>query len=281
MILVTGATGTVGREVVRRLPADAEVRVLTRDPARVTGAGRITVVRGDYGDASSLRAALHGVSSAFLVTTVVGGDQDARFVRAAADAGVEHVVKLSAAAVEDSAADDLITRWQRESEQLLRSSGLAWTLLRPRSFMSNSLAWAADIRTEGVVRDLYGESPNACVDPGDIAEVAVRALTRPGHAGRAYLLTGPEAVTAVERTAQLSSLLGRPLRFEELGPDQARSRWSRRHPPAVVEALLQSALRQRRGAKAQVDETFAGVVGRSARTFGQWAADHVASFSGR
>ncbi|MFE0845910.1 SDR family oxidoreductase, partial [Streptomyces rochei] len=95
---MTGATGTVGREVVRRLQADAEVRVLTRDPARVTGAGRITVVRGDYGDASSLRAALHGVSSAFLVTTVVGGDQDARFVRAAADAGVEHVVKLSGGA---------------------------------------------------------------------------------------------------------------------------------------------------------------------------------------
>ncbi|MDT0612750.1 NAD(P)H-binding protein [Streptomyces lancefieldiae] len=280
MILVTGATGTVGREVVRRLPADAEVRVLTRDPARVTGADHATVLRGDYGDPSSLDAALRGVRSAFLVTTRVAGDQDARFLRAARAAGVEHVVKLSAAGVEDPAADDLIARWQRENEELLFASGLAWTLLRPRSFMSNTLSWAPAVRTEDVVRDLYGESPNACIDPGDIAEVAVRALTGPGHAGRAYTLTGPEAVTAVERTAQLAHLLGRPLRFEELGPERARSRWSERYPPAVVEALLRSARRQREGAKAQVTQTFAGLVGRPPRTFREWAADHLDSFSG-
>ncbi|GGZ88365.1 nucleotide-diphosphate-sugar epimerase [Streptomyces plicatus] len=281
VVLVTGGSGTVGGEVVRRLPAGVEVRVLARDPARVAVGGRVRVVRGDYGDAASLRAALRGVRRAFLVTTVVGGDQDACFVRAAADAGVEHVVKLSAAAVEDAGADDLITCWQRESEELLRSSGLAWTLLRPRSFMSNSLGWAAEVRAEGVVRELFGASLNACVDPGDVAEVAVRALTGPGHAGRAYVLTGPEAVSAVQRTARLSCVLGRPLRFEELGWEEARARWGRRYPPAVVEALLRSAVRQREGAKAGVDGTFARLVGRPARSFGQWAADHVAGFSGR
>lgn len=279
MILVTGATGTVGREVVRGLPADAAVRVLARDPARVSGASsRAEIVHGDYGDPKSLADALRGVRSAFLVTNRVGGDQDACFLRAARSAGVRHVVKLSAAAVEDCRADDLITRWQRGNEDLLRESGMEWTLLRPRSFMSNTLSWAASIRSEHVVRALYGSSANACVDPRDIADVAVRALTEPGHAGRAYTLTGPRAITAVEQTAQLAGLLGRPLRFEELGPDQARALLGKRHPAPVVEALLHSALRQRDGAKARVENTVAELAGRPARSFRAWAGNHLAAF---
>ncbi|MFD3700125.1 SDR family oxidoreductase [Streptomyces sp. NPDC058646] len=281
MILLTGATGTVGREVVRALPPGVEVRVMAREPARVEGApATAETVPGDYGDPRSLRGALNGVRTAFLVTGGVAGDEDARFLEAARAAGVEHVVKLSAAAVTDPLADDLITRWQRGTEDLLRASGMGWTLLRPRAFMSNTLSWAPSVRAEGVVRSLYGSSANSCVDPRDIADVAVGVLTDPGrHRGRAYTLTGPQAVTAVEQTAQLGELLGRPLRFEELEPERARSLWSGRHPAPVVEALLRSALRQRDGAKSGVEQTVLELTGRPARSFRDWAETRLPAFT--
>lgn len=278
MILVTGATGTVGREVVRMLPSDRPVRVMAREPGRVVGAaGTAEIVRGDYGEPESVAAALAGVDAVFLLTNP-GGRDDGEFLRAARAAGVRHVVKISAAAVGDRRADDLITRWQRANEDLLRRSGMEWTLLRPRSFMSNTLSWASSIRSDGVVRALYGTSLNSCVDPRDVAEVAVRALTGPGHTGRTYTLTGPEALSAAGQTARLSELLGRPLRFEELGPGQAGAQWRARHPEPVADALLRSAERQREGAKAGVEKTVQEVCGRPARSYREWAREHLSAF---
>jgi uncharacterized protein YbjT (DUF2867 family) len=280
VILVTGATGTVGGEVVRALPAGLRVRVMTRDPAKAAGVfPGAEAVAGDYTDPPSLAAALHGVRTAFLVTTGLDGGDDAAFVTAAAKAGVLRVVKLSAAAVLDPGADDFLTCRQRANEDLLRGCGLQWTLLRPRAFMSNALSWAAPVRRERTVRALYGTSPNACVDPRDIAEVAVRALTEEGHAGRAYTLTGPQAVTAAGQTRELGRLLGIPLRFEELTPDQARAGLSGRYPPPVVEALLASAERQRAGAKAHVEDTVRTLTGHPARSFRSWAQDHLEAFT--
>ncbi|MFE1261680.1 SDR family oxidoreductase [Streptomyces albogriseolus] len=281
MILVTGATGTIGGEVLRRLPAGVAVRVMARDPSKVVGAPDGTeVVAGDYADQLSLERALRGVRRAFLLTSRIGGDDDARFVRAARTAGVRHLVRLSAAAVADSGADDLITRWHRANEELLRDSGLGWTVLRPRAFMSNTLSWAASIRSERVVRALYGDSANVCVDPRDVAAAAVCALTEDGHEGRAYTLTGPEPISAAEQTARLGELLGVPLRFEELSLAQARAALRQRHPEAVAEALLAGAERQRAGAKAHAEDTVLRLTGRPARPFSAWARDHIAAFGG-
>ncbi|MET7488484.1 SDR family oxidoreductase [Streptomyces sp. NPDC005538] len=280
MILVTGATGTVGREVVRGLPEGLRVRAMSRNPAKAAGMlPGAQPVAGDFTDPQSLARALEGVHAAFLVTTRADVDDDARFLSAAHKAGVRRVVKLSAAAVLDPRADDLITRWQRAGEDQLRACGMRWTLLRPRAFMSNSLSWAASVRSERTVRALYGTSPNACVDPRDIAEVAVRALTEEGHAGHAYTLTGPQALTAVDQTHELARLLGIPLRFEELTPDETRAALNGRYPPPVVEALLASAERQRAGAKAHVEDTVRTLTGRPARTFSQWAQDHIGAFT--
>ncbi|MGW0537937.1 NAD(P)H-binding protein [Streptomyces sp. NPDC003032] len=280
MILVTGATGTVGRLVLERLPSRCAVRVLTRDPSRVTtGREGVQVVRAAYEDPVGLREALKGVRRALLVTTRVAGSDDDVFLRAAREAGVRQVVKISAAAVLDVLAQDLITRWQRDCEAALTASGLDWTLLRPRSFMSNSLSWAASVRGENVVRALNGRAPNACVDPRDIADVAVRALTEDGHAGKAYVLTGPQPLSAVQQTRRLGQVLGRELRFEEMEPAQARAVLLRRHPEAVVEALLESALRQRAGAKAQVLDTVRAVTGNAPRSFESWAKDHADAFA--
>ncbi|MFI1734577.1 NAD(P)H-binding protein [Streptomyces acidicola] len=282
MILVTGATGTIGREVLRRLPAGQAVRVMAREPSKVVRVAAGTeVVAGDYTDRRSLERALRGVGRALVVTCRVGGDDDARFLRAARSAGVRHVVKLSAAAVADSEADDLITRWQRANEDLLRGSGMRWTMLRPRAFMSNTLSWAASVKSERVVRALYGTSANVCVDPRDVAAAAVCALTEDGHEGRIHTLTGPEPISAVEQTAQLGRLLGIPLRFEELSLDRARAALGQRHPAAVVKALLASAERQRAGAKARAEDTVLRLTGRPARSYATWAADHIEAFGDR
>ncbi|QNP67909.1 NAD(P)H-binding protein [Streptomyces genisteinicus] len=278
MILVTGATGTVGREVVRRLPEGVPARLLSRNAASAPVRPAHEAVVADYGDDASLGRALAGVRTALLVTCRVGEQDDVRFLRAARRAGVERVVKLSAAAVLDPLADDLITRWQRDNEKALRDSGLEWTLLRPRSFMSNTLSWAASVRSERVVRALYGTSANACADPRDIAEVAVRTLTEGGHAGRSYTLTGPAAVTPVEQAHHLGQALGVTLRFEELTPERTLAALRTRHPEPVAQALMASALRQRDGAKTQVVDAVRSVTGSPARPFRVWAEDHRAAF---
>jgi uncharacterized protein YbjT (DUF2867 family) len=279
VILVTGSTGVTGHEVAQLLASTRPVRVLVRDPARLRVTGqRVEVATGAYEDREALLRALRGIRTAFLVTSDPGRPDDARFVSAAVEAGVRHVVKLSAYAVGEEDADDLITEWHRANEETIRRSGLEWTFLRPRSFMSNTLAWAPSIRSEGVVRSLHASSANACVDPRDIAEAAVRALTLPGHAGKIHPLTGPEAITAAEQTAQLAEALQRPLVFEELTWEQAAAQWAARYPAPVVEALLKGARRQARGGKSTVDPSYERLTGLRPRPFRQWAVDHRGAF---
>lgn len=281
MILLTGVTGTIGRATMLRMPPGTALRLLAREPSGVFDAPpSAELVKAAYADERALVGALRGVSVALLVTSRIDGADDEAFVRAARGAGVRRVVKVSAAAVEDRGADDAITRWQRDSESLLRGSGLEWTFLRPRAFMSNTLSWAASVRAGDVVRAVHGASVNAVVDPRDVAHVAVRALTEPGHAHRAYTLTGPEPISARRQTAELAELLGRPLRFEELTAEQALAGLRRRYPVAVADALLRSAERQRDGAKNQVTDTVERLTGRAAGDFRTWAADHLDAFGG-
>ncbi|MGW1155255.1 NmrA family NAD(P)-binding protein [Streptomyces rubiginosohelvolus] len=280
MILVTGATGAVGREVAGLLAAAGPVRILARRPERLTVRGDgVEVVEGAYGDRPALDRALEGVSSVFLVTNSPTDPDDERVAGAAAAAGVRHLVKLSMMAVEEPGADDFITRWQRRNEETIRASGVPWTFVRPRTFMSNTLTWAPGIRSAGVVRALYGDAPVACVDPRDVAAVAVAVLTGAGHEGRTYAVSGPEAITAREQTAQLSRVLGRPLRFEELGLDAARTALLAKYPRPAAEAFLESAERQRAGAKAAVVPTVEELTGCQARPYRTWAADHADAFA--
>ncbi|MEV6455889.1 NAD(P)H-binding protein [Streptomyces anulatus] len=280
MILVTGATGAVGREVAGQLAAAGPVRILARRPERLTvRGGGVEVVEGEYGDRAALDRALRGVASVFLVTNSPTEPDDERVAAAAAAAGVRHLVKLSMMAVEEPGADDFITRRQRENEQAVRESGVPWTFVRPRTFMSNTLSWAPGIRSTGVVRALYGDAPVACVDPRDVAAAAVAVLAGTGHEGRAYAVSGPEAITAREQTAQLSRVLERPLRFEELGVDAARAALLAKYPPPVAEAFLQSAERQRAGAKAAVVPTIQDLTGRPARPYRIWSAEHAEAFA--
>jgi uncharacterized protein YbjT (DUF2867 family) len=206
---------------------------------------------------------------------------DENFLRAARAAEVRHVVKLTTLSVTEADATDLITDWQRGNEQLLRASGLGWTLLRPRAFMSNTLGWARSVRTEGVVRAMDGDAVNATVDPRDIADVAARALLDgDGHAGRAYALTGPEAVSAVQQTGILAELLQRPLSFVELTEAEAYLQLCARYPVPVADALVESAARGRAGEKTGVDPAVAKLLGRPAGGYREWARDHLTLFGG-
>ncbi|MFJ9543982.1 NAD(P)H-binding protein [Streptomyces sp. NPDC101225] len=277
---MTGASGTVGREVVRRLPPDHALRVMTRRPDTYaeTRPG-MQVVGGDFTDEDSLTRAVRGVTTALLVTSPLTTGWDERFLRAAHRANIERVVKLSAAAVLDPGADDTITRRQRACEDLVRTAGPAWTLLRPRAYMSNTLTWAATIRTEHTVHALHRSSPVACVDPRDVADLAVHALTEPQHAGHAYEITGPAALTAIQQTAHLAHLLGHRLHCQEWGEHAARTAWRHHHPEPVVDALLHSARRQQAGAKAHVRTTIPDTTGHPARPYTTWATDHLTHFT--
>lgn len=280
-IVVTGATGAVGRHVACRLEAPGGARLLVRDAdkaARMELPGEI--VTGDYQDRARLEEVLAGADAVFVVTAnPLRPKDDENILQAARSQEVRRAVKLSWTAVTDPDADDLIAAWNRDSEALLRDSGLDWTVLRMRSPMSNTLSWAASIRAESVVRSPGGDARTACVDPRDVADVAVRALTGPGHEAKAYALTGPQPLTPREQTEQLSEVLRRPLGFEELTIDQALARWRERLPEPLAQALAEAAERRAADASVGTECDLEALLGRPATTYRKWAADHASSFA--
>ncbi|WP_093498302.1 SDR family NAD(P)-dependent oxidoreductase [Streptomyces sp. Ag109_O5-10] len=282
MILVTGATGTIGRDVVRQLAArGAKVRALTRDPARATVPAGVEVVRGDLADPASLAAASAGATAAFLLRPP-GPDagEDAALVAAAREAGVERLVKLSAIATGEAASGPS-AQWHVAGERAVRESGLAWTVLRPSSFASNTLTWLKALRAGEPVPNMTGDGASGVIDPRDIAEVAVRALLDAGHSGRTYTLTGPEAITVPGQAAALAEVLGRPVPTRDLSPDETRdflrTAWGMEGGRA--DGVLTGLAFVRSGGNAVVTEDVREVLGRPARTFREWAEDHRDAFA--
>ncbi|MFD9821245.1 NAD(P)H-binding protein [Streptomyces violascens] len=279
-VVITGAAGTVGGKVARLLAPNHDVRSLTRDPARAARDGVAGhIVGADLGDRATLRHAMEGADALLLVTfDPLSPTHDANALAAARAGGVRHVVKLSAAAVSDPLAQDRITCWQRETEEQVRASGMTWTLLRPRAFMSNALGWAGGVRKEGVVRALYGSSRNSCVDPQDVARAAARSLVGRGQAGRIHALTGQQALSAREQTEQLGKALQLSVQYEELTVDQALLAWRNRLGEPLARALLAGAERQAAGAKEQVTDGVREATGRPPGTFRAWATRHADAF---
>jgi uncharacterized protein YbjT (DUF2867 family) len=276
MILVTGATGNVGREVVRQLQqAGRRVRVLTRSPEKVAFSENIEIVVGDLTALETLKAALEGVHKVFLIL-VPGSDQFPTFAK---QSGVGEIVFLSSGAI-DSPTENAIGRNHLHTEELIRQSGVKWVFLRPAAFMTNALQWAVSIRSEGVIRAPFGDVGDAPIDPRDIAAVAAAALVSPEHEGKVYTLTGPEILTPIEQVQILGSVLGRDLRFEDIPEKIAEENMKRFAPPEIVESIF-SLARERRDNKNHADfftTTVADVTGRPAHTFRQWATDYAGLF---
>jgi uncharacterized protein YbjT (DUF2867 family) len=280
MILVTGATGHVGGEIVPLLlDLDKRVRVLTRDAGKVAHWGdRVECAVGSFDQPETLEPAMRSVAAMFLMTAEMGGAQQARnVIRAAERAGVKRIVYLSSLGAGD--ARFAIGRWHAEREDVIRASRLEWTFLRPGYFMSNAFMWLPTIKAEGVVYNPAGHGKTAPIDPRHIAAVAVLALTRAEHEGKVYELTGGELLTVPQQTEILSRVLGRPIPCVDISPEVAREGMQKSGLPAILaDALAELYTAVRSGAGGVINDTFARVAERKPGTFEDWCRANAAAF---
>jgi uncharacterized protein YbjT (DUF2867 family) len=274
VILVTGATGNVGSELVAALLETGErVRALVRTPERPLPAGAEAVL-GDLNEPAGLDGALRGCRGLFLLS---GYRDMPGLVARARGVGVERVVLLSGGAAVASDVDNAISRYMLASERAVRDSGLAWTILRPYAFMSNTLRWIPQLRGGDVVRVPFTDVPVAVIDPYDIARVAANALVSPGHDGRVYRLSGPEALRPADQLRVLGDVLGRELQIEAQSAAQARAEMEAAMPAEYVRAFLSFYV------EGTLDEspvlaTVEQVTGVPPRRFAAWARAHQESF---
>jgi len=282
-ILVTGATGNVGRAVVRELAArGAAVRALAHTTVPADLPAGVEVVRGDLTDPASLEPALSGAGAVFLLWP----SADTATAPAGVDAVGRHARRvgyLSSMSVRDDVAEqaDPISTFHAELERLIEDATPEWTFLRAGGFATNTLAWADDLRAGDVVRGPYGSMARSLIHEKDIAAVAVRALTEDGHAGARHTLTGPEAVTQEEQVRLIGEAVGRPLRFEQIPPSRARRRMlDQGWPVELADAVLGGWAAMAREPE-PVTDTVERVTGEPARTLGRWALDHAADFGAR
>jgi uncharacterized protein YbjT (DUF2867 family) len=272
--LITGATGKMGGLVLSQLVTmGARARVLVRNPEAARFPPQVEMVRGDLTLPETLDACFDGIDSVFLVWTAPPATVAAVLERIAK--GVRRIVFLSAplkTAHPFFQQPNPVRAMAEQIEQLIETSGLDWTFLRPGVFAGNARHWwVPQIRAGDVVRWPYLSVPTAPIDERDIATVAVRTLCEDGHAGAEYVLTGPQSLTQLEQVSTIGRVIGRSLQIEEISPEEARSELR-------IPALLLNAWAAALGQPAFVTSTVAEITGRPARTFLDWATDHAAEF---
>jgi len=277
-IFVTGATGTVGRHVVDRLVAAGRpVRALSRNPETAGLPDGVDVVKGDVNRPGDL--AFEGVQSVFLIPGLFdpahATDLAEAFTARAVAAGVARIVSVTSSGITARRAG--VYEVLRAVEQVVEKSGATWTHVRPGEFAINKLdVWGESIRSEGVVRNAYPEGVGVPIHEADIAEIATIALLEDGHAGRAYDLTGPEALTHRQQAEAIGTGLGRPITFEGLTYGQARQAYIEGGFPVEIAEFVLGYQAEYAEEPPSVSPTFEQVTGKKGRTLAQWAADHAA-----
>ena len=283
MLLVTGATGTIGRPLIDILiDQGVKIRAVTRNPQTTTGlpAG-VEVVEGDPSRPDTIAPFLDGVSALFLHPRAVGLAA-AELLTLARQRGVQRVVALSAMNVEDPL-EEQPSRFNgdrnKEVEGAAIASGLEWVSLRASSFAVNTLrAWGAQIRAGDIVRYPYAGFAEALIHEQDLAGVAAHALRTDELVGQRPVLTGPQSLTHQQLVAIIGEVLGRPLRYQELPPQAAKQGMiAQGLPEPFVEALLARYARGV-GQAASVSGEVERILGRPARTYAEWVTDHAADF---
>ncbi len=281
-VLVTGATGQIGSEVISQLRGTGcRVRAMSRNPRSTNLPADVELVRGDLSAPDTLDACLNGIDSVFLVWMAP---------LAAAAPAVERIAAHARRIV-------LLTSPHRTPhpffqqpnglrvihagvEQLIAASGLRWTFLRPGPFAINSRNWwAPQLQAGDVVRWFYGDAATAPVHERDIAAVAVRALCAEEHDGREHVITGPASLTQREQVQIIGDAIGRPLRFEELSRESAREQMLEMGFPPFAADMLLDAYAAAVGLPALVTSTMLEVTGQPARSFHEWAMDHAGDFA--
>jgi len=282
-VLVIGATGSVGRQVVSQLAATGvQVRALARNPGTADLPPNVEVMRGDLTLPESLDACLAGIDAVFLVWLAPPEAVAPALERILKQA--RRIVFLSSPYKTphpffQAGQPNPTASMQAEIERLIETSGCQWTFLRPGMFAANALVWwASPIRSgASVVRWPYIAAPTAPIHERDIAAVAVRALCEDGHSGAEYLLTGPQTLTQFEQIAMIGDAIGRPLRLQEISPDVARTELLAAYPAYILNYLLK-AWAAAIGHPAFMTSTVQEITGAAPLTFRDWVTDHVAEF---
>ncbi|MDA1358983.1 NAD(P)H-binding protein [Glycomyces luteolus] len=270
MIVVTGATGNIGRPLVEALTTAGEkvVAVSRGDAAFPDG---VLHRKADLADTATLKSAFEGGGKLFLLTIDPELDH-APILEAAAAAGIGHVVLVSSERVVTRPTPAL-----EAFERAVTDSGLEWTILRPGGFASNSLLWAESVRKERKVLAPFGDVGLPVIDPRDIAHVAAAALTGDGHAGKAYLLTGPALITPRRQAEAIAAAIGEPVQFVEQRRAEAYAQLARFWPDHVVEDTL-DIIGNPNAAEQEISGDVERVLGRPAAAFADWAQRNAAAF---
>jgi uncharacterized protein YbjT (DUF2867 family) len=274
---VTGAAGNAGGAVLRALLASGQrVRALVRAGREGSLPAGAEPVTGDLNRPETFTDALTGTDGAFLLS---GYDRMADLLTALERAGTRRVVLLSSSAAPSGDLTNAVARYHIESERLVRESGLSWTFLQPNSFMANVFRWLPQLRAGDVVRLPFADAPVAALAPEDLGAVAATALTRDGHDGRSYRLSGPESLRPADQVAVVAEVLGRQVRFEAQSDEDARTEMNATMPPEYVDAFF------RFFADGTLDEsevlpTVDRLLGRPPHTFAEWARQHADELRG-
>ncbi|GAA3234495.1 NAD(P)H-binding protein [Dactylosporangium siamense] len=280
MIVVTGATGNVGRPLVQALAAAGEqVMAVSRrvpDAAVPDGVGHR---QADLTDPERLRPVLDGADALFLHDGGAGAHllRPRDIVDVAKAGGVGRIVLLSSIGVATRPQSASHGGMMRAFEDAVRQSAMAWTILRPGAFNSNMYAWAETVRAQRTVAAPFGDVGLPTVDPADIAEVAAAALRGDGHAGQVYALTGPALTTPRQRAEMLGHALGEPIRFVEQTRDEARAQMLQFLPEPVVETTL-DAIGEPTSAEQRISPDVERVLGRAPHTFTDWVQRNITAF---
>jgi uncharacterized protein YbjT (DUF2867 family) len=282
-VLVTGATGNVGPRVVAELrDLGVTVRAFVRDADRaatILGDG-VEIAAGDFSDAASVRRASEGVESVFLACAndPLQVEHEMGVIDAAAGAGVRRIVKLSALGAEVGS-PVAFWDWHGRIEEHLRASGIPAVVLRPTFFMTNLLGAAEQIRHEGALFAPAEGARISMIDPGDVAAVAASVLAGEGRSAETHVLTGPEPITYERVAEELSTVLGRPIRFVAVPDGAAREALVGAGMPEFVAGQLVGMFGALRGgAHDTTTDAVRSLSGRKPRGLAEFVRDHAAAF---
>lgn len=286
MILVTGATGNVGRELIKILfNKSLPVRVFVRDRSRARAIAfpGIELVEGDFARPDTFTRALDGVDQLFLLIPSSSNveQQQRNFVDAAKRARVKHIVKLSQFSA-DSAAPDRFRRYHAGVEHHILKSRVPYTFLRPNLFMQGLLNFRSTIESQGTFYAPAGSARVSTIDVRDIASVAAVALTHSEHENQIYELTGPEALTHAEMAVELSEAFGKPVKFVDVPPEgMLQTLLGMRMPRWQAEGVIEDYAHYRRGEASAITSVVRDITGEPATRFAQFAADYTRQFLGK
>jgi uncharacterized protein YbjT (DUF2867 family) len=277
MILITGANGVVGRQVLNLLLREGTaVTAVTRETRPPDGA---KVVSGDLFHPQWIEEVLEGVEAIQISPRATGPGLD-ELLKLAVKQGVKRAVLLSATTVEYPAGEARFAAQFKAAEDLVTHSGLEWTVLRLADFAANALAWAPQIKTGDVVRGAFGQAASSPIHETDIAAVAVHALLDSAHTGSVYTLTGPRSLDQFEKVRLIGAAIGRALSFQELPPERVRQGMLAQGLPEEVPARLLGSLADYADRPGPTTRTVEDLLGRPALTFADWARDNASAFRG-